>query len=319
MKLIIPVSYFFGEPRSELWSLNTDTGKKEKLHTLGDSDRAVSGKGITGLAKLDDDYLVACDFNRLIKIDRNTLKVVNSHEDEEFNDLHSLSVSHGRIYIANTGRDSIDVFNEQLEMLERIDSLVSDEWQKRSSGDYTVNGSYFDSTELGIPFYRRIGPDKWHLNHVFKTPKSLGGQTIATSFTARCLLDINTLQPVSSTFPTQPHDGFIYGDFLWITTVSGQIYKAPLSFPFEFKLVLDIFKVAPYQGWCRGLLIVEGVMFIGITSIFESSTRTNWLGCPIDETRSGIYQLKMDTMKIDTFHDFSSEDGSRIFTIIEDL
>jgi len=319
MKLIIPVSYFFGDVRSELWSLNTETGRKDKLLTLGDSGREVRGKGITGLAILDDEYLIACDFNRLIKIDRNTLNIVNTYEDKEFNDLHSLSVNNRRIYIANTGRDSIDVFTEQLEMLHRIDGLTNDEWQKRISGDYVVDGEYFDSTGLNISFHSRRGPDKWHFNHVFKAPESLGGQTIATSFTARCLLDVNTLSPVSSILPKQPHDGFLYDGFIWVTTVSGQIYRAPLHFPFEFEMVLDLFKLAPYQGWCRGLLIVDGVMFVGLTSIFELSMRTNWLDCPIEETRSGIYQLKMDSMDVECFHDFSSEDGSRIFTMIEDI
>jgi len=319
MKLIIPVSYFFGKTRSEFWSLNTETKKREKLLTLSDTDRAVRGKGVTGFAILDSEYFIACDFNRLIKIDRQTLKVVSTYEDSEFNDLHSLSVNNGKIYVANTGRDSIDIFSDQLKIINRIDSLTTNEWQKRFNGDYTVLGEYFDSTKLGLPFHRRRGPDKWHFNHVFKAPESLGGQTIATSFTARCLFDVNTMQSVSSELPRQPHDGFLYGGFIWVTTVSGQIYRALLNLPFEFELVLDLFKVAPYQGWCRGLNIMDGVMYIGITGIFELSTRTNWLDCPIEETRSGIYQIKMDSMDVGFFHDFSSEDGSRIFTMIEDI
>ncbi len=318
MNLIVPVSYFFGAPCSEIWQLDTSTGIRTLLHTLPNSGREVRGKGITGLTWVDEFHLVACDFNRLLKLDRKTLNIVTAYEDEELNDLHSLNVDQDFIHVANAGRDSIDVFNHQLQLLERIDCLNSDEWQKRRAGDYSASGSYFDSPGCGLPFHHRRVPDKWHFNHVFKTPDHLGGQVIATSFATRSLLDAHTLEPVSSTLPIQPHDGFVYEGFLWVTTVSGQIYRAPFKKPFEFEMVFDLFKAVSYQGWCRGLLFVEGSMFVGITSIYEVSTRTDWLSCPIEETRSGIYQLNMGTMKVEAFHDFSSTNGSRIFTMIAD-
>lgn len=315
---MVPVSYFFGVPRSEIWQIDTSAGSKALLFTLATTGSEVRGKGITGLTWLDDLHLVACDFNRLLKLDRKTFSIDKAYEDEELNDLHSLSIDENNIHLANAGRDSIDVFNHQLELLERIDCLSSDEWQKRKAGDYTISGSYFDSLGCGLPFHRRRVPDKWHFNHVIKTPKSLGDKVVATSFTARCLLDVQTLEPVSSSLPTQPHDGFLHGDFLWITTVSGQIHRAPLKIPFEFEMVCDLFNIAPYQGWCRGLLIAEGSMFVGITSIYEASRRTDWLNSAIEDTRSGIYQLSMSSMEVEAFYDFSSTDGSRIFTMIED-
>jgi len=318
MNLIVPVSYYFGTPRSEIWQLDTSTGNKKLLHSLPDSGREVRGKGITGLAWLDDLHLVACDFNRLFKLDKNTLSIVSKYEDDELNDLHSLNTDQEFIHVANAGRDSIDVFNHQLQLMERIDCLGSDEWRKRKAGDYSVSGSYFDSPGCGLPFHRRRVPDKWHFNHVFRAPGHLGGQVIATSFASRSLLDAHSLKPVSSTLPIQPHDGFVYEEAIWVTTVSGQIYRAPFKMPFDFEMVFDLFKIAPHQGWCRGFLIAEGSMFVGLTSIYEVSTRTDWLSCPIEETRSGIYQLNMGTMEVEAFHDFSSTNGSRIFTMIAD-
>lgn len=318
MNLIVPVSYFFGSPCSEIWQLDTSTGNKKLLLTLPVSEREVRGKGITGLTWLDDNSLVACDFNRLLKLDKKRLKVLTVYEDQELNDLHSLNTDQDFVYVANTGRDSIDVYNHKLELQERIDCLSRDEWQNRATGNYSTSGSYFDSSDCGIPFHRRRVPDKWHFNHVFKVPNHLGGQLIATSFATRSLLDVNSLQPVSSTFPAKPHDGVAYEGGLWVTTVSGQIYRAPFKIPFQFVLVFDLFEIATHQGWCRGLLIAEGSMFIGITSIYEATTRTDWLSCPIEDTRSGIYQLNIDTMEIEAFHDFSSTNGTRIFTMIKD-
>lgn len=318
MNLIVPVSYFFGAPRSDIWQLDTETGIKKLLQTLPASEREVRGKGITGLAWLDNRYLIACDFNRLLKLDRNSLEIVTDYEDQEFNDLHSLNVDKGHIYVANTGRDSIDIFNHQLQLQQRIDCLNTDEWQKRCSGDYVVSGNYFDSSDCTLAFNQRKVPDKWHLNHVFKAPECLGGQVVATSFSARRLLDVTSMQPVSSNFPSQPHDGFIYKEGLWVSTVCGKIYRAPLQIPFHFEMVCDLFQIAPHQGWCRGLLIADGLMFIGITSIYEATKRTNWLSGSLEETRSGIYQLSMETMEIEAFYDFSSTKGSRIFTMIPD-
>jgi len=318
MKLLVPISYFFNTPRSEIWSLDTASGNKKLLCTLDTSNRDVRGKGITGLAWLDEQRIVACDFNRMFKIDRESLSIVDTYEDDELNDLHSLSVDQDSIYLANSGRDSIDVFDHRFKLLERIDGLDNEEWKKRKVGDYEVDSSYFDSPDSGLPFHCRRVPDKWHLNHVFRVSGNLGGKIIATSFSTRSLLDAHTLEAVSSTLPIQPHDGIVDGDYLWVTTVSGQIYRSRLSIPFEFEMVIDLFKVAPYQGWCRGLLISGGFMFIGITSIYEKKKRTSWLNCEIGDTRSGIYQLSMETMDIVAFHDFSSTDGGRIFTMIVD-
>lgn len=318
MQLLVPVSYFFNTPRSEIWQLDVVSGSKLLVCTLGGSERDVRGKGITGLGWLDDQFLIACDFNRLLKIDRGSLSIVEAYEDDELNDLHSVSACENFIYLANSGRDSIDVFNHQFKLLDRIDGLTDEELNKRITGDYVVNGGYFDSSGSGLPFHCRKVPDKWHFNYVFRAPKQLNDKIIVTSFTSRNLLDAHTLDPVSLNLPVQPHDGVVSSGCVWITTVSGQVYRASLKIPLDFEMAVDLFKVAPYQGWCRGLLISEGFMYIGITAIYEKSSRTSWLNSAIEDTRSGIYQLKMDTMEIVAFHDFSSADGSRIFTMIAD-
>lgn len=318
MNLIVPVSYFFNAPRSEIWHLDTLTGRKEKVVTLEKTGREVRGKGITGLAWLDHSNLVACDFNRLFKLNSKSYKLEDSFEDCEFNDLHSLSVSNGYVYVANTGRDSIDVFNSNLELIERIDCLTDQELAKRKAGDYYVTGSYFDEPKASLPFHKRRVPDRWHFNHVFKSTSYFDDKVIATCFSERCLVDVHTLQQISSALPIQPHDGVLYKDYLWVTTVSGQIYRALKQIPFKFELVLDLFTKAAYQGWCRGLYIEDNVMYIGITAIYEVGHRTRWLDVAIDETRSGIYKVNLVTSEIEEFYDFSSVDGARIFTMIAD-
>ena len=316
MKLLVPVSYFFNSPRSEIWQLDTATRQKTLLTSLPSSNRDVPGKGVTGLCWLDDHNLVACDFNRVVTLDSKTWRINQVLENDEFNDLHHLSVSDGHIYLANTGRDCIDVLSSDLKLVKRIDGLSVKEWQDRKAGRYTVAGSYYDDPSSGLPFHRRRVPDKWHFNHVFKAPSSLGDQIVATSFGTKSLVNAQTLEQLSSTLSTQPHDGFVDGDHLWVTTVSGQIFRAPVKKPFVFEQIFDLFHYAPYQGWCRGLFIHDEFLFIGITSIYEKSNRTRWLTQPIEDTRSGIYQLHATSGEIVHFHDFTSSDGSRIFSML---
>ena len=318
MKLLVPVSYFFGSPRSEIWQLDTTNNGKKLLTTLLNTERDVRGKGITGLSWLDDVHLVACDFNRILKLDRQTWTTIQTVADDEFNDLHHLTTCQNQIYLANTGRDCIDVLDEKLCLIRRIDGLKKNEWQQRKNGEYKVDGPYFDAPGSDLSFHCRRGPDKWHFNHVFKAQGFLENRILATSFGVKAIIDAVSLEVVSSNLPRQPHDGFVHGEHLWVTTVSGQIYRAPLKLPLTFEQVFDLFASAPHQGWCRGLYLSGNKLFAGITAIYEKSKRTNWLKGGIENTRSGIYEVDLASRQIEAFHDFTTEDGSRIFSFVPD-
>ena len=127
-----------------------------------------------------------------------------------------------------------------------------------------------------------------------------------------------TQQQLSNELPEQPHDGFVDKKHTWITTVSGKIYRSTLSLPLCFELVFDLFKHAEFEGWCRGLLISGDALYVGITAIHKENTRTKWLTCSADETRTGIYHINLTTKAIQNFYDFSHPNGSRIFSFIGD-
>ena len=312
MKLLIPIS-FFNASHSEIWQLDCKTKQQKKLTSFIDKKRAVNGKGITGLAWLNSTELVGCDFNRLFIIDRKTLKILSIYTDNELNDLHHICVNENNIYVANTGRDSIERYNDQLSLVERIDNLSPIEWKNRIAGKYKITGDYYDK-DIKKPFYQRKIPDKYHFNHV----EILNKQLVITSFTKKQLVDGRTLENLGNTLPERLHDGFIYQNKIWITLVSGQVYFSSLKQPFQFKLFFDLFKKAPVYGWCRGLLINDGKLYIGITTIYDKK-RTPWLKGDVNKTKTGIYQIDLDTKQIETFYDFSHIDGSRIFTIITDV
>ena len=312
------MSYFFGTPRSEVWQLDTQSGQRQCLYTLASSTHDVPGKGVTGLTWLNNTQLLACDFNRLLLLNRADGKIIQEYIDDQFNDLHHVYVEGGLIYIANTGRDSIDVLDHQFQWVERHDGLSAAEWALRSHGNNVVRGTYYDPPDSGLPFYKRKVPDTWHFNHVVCDSHVPDGRIIATSFNRKQLIDAKTLEALSDALPDAPHDGLIENDAIWITTVTGKVYRSPLILPFIFECVLDLFALAPTKGWCRGLLISKNTLYIGITSIYEKSSRTAWLDCPLDETASGIYCVNLTTLTITDFHDFTTDQGSRIFCILGD-
>ncbi|MCK5855212.1 MAG: hypothetical protein KAG56_08315 [Sulfurovaceae bacterium] len=314
MKLLIPISYFFNTPKSEIWQLDCVTGKKHCLFTLNNhSQRSVKGKGLTGLTWLNRSQLVACDFNQIFIIQRNNGAILSLYIDNELNDLHSLNVDKDKVYLVNTGRDSIDLFDHQLTLIKRISLLTEQEWQGRKEESYTVTGDYFDKIGTVKSFFQRKVPDKWHLNHVF----SFEGRIIASSFQQRQLMDVKTLVSLSNQLPERIHDGLIYQNEVWITLVSGKIYHASLIFPLQFKLFFDLFQKTKIKGWCRGLLIVKDNLYIGITAIYDKS-RTPWLDYMAEETKSGIFQVNLKSKKITHFYDFTHPNGRRIFTFIKD-
>ena len=316
MKLLIPVSYFFNQPRSEIWQLDTETKTKTLEFKLPNNPLPVKGKGITCLSWLDSETLVGCDFNSVFLGDWTLKKVIKVSQAADFNDLHHLRVNFQSIVVANTGRDRLEILDNQLRHIDNIDLLSAEEVDTRLNGSYKLTGDYYDSDISDKPFSQRKVPDKYHVNHVMQDSKLLNNQVIATSFKRKVLLNAQTLEVVSNELPTAPHDGVIYNEFIWVTTVSGQVYRSRNSIPFEFVPFYNLFKHAKFKGWCRGLLIEGNDMFIAITAVYESSDRTNWLDCSIDNTKSGIYQIDLTTLEIKHFFDFSHEDGSRLFSII---
>ncbi|NNG43324.1 hypothetical protein HJP15_10430 [Pseudoalteromonas sp. NEC-BIFX-2020_002] len=318
MKLLIPISYFFGNPKSELWQLDTETKKRSLLATLPSSERDVAGKGLTSVTWISNDLLVGCDFNRVFIIDRKLCELKKINTDEQFNDLHHVSFDGHFIHIANTGRDCVDVLDNQLQSVSRIEFLPIEEISSRVKGEYKAQGDYYDCEAIKIDFHLRKVPDSLHINHVIRVGKELANKVIVTSFKKKCLVDAKTLEPLSNNLPEQPHDGFIDNKYIWITTVSGKVFRSKLSLPFNFELFFDLFRVVKFKGWCRGLLVANDTLFIGVTAIHKENNRTNWLNSPVKNTRTGVYQINLASLNIEHFYDFSHTNGSRIFSIISD-
>ena len=107
MKFVVPVSYFQGVPRSELWLIDNEKRSIERWRVLKDSTIAVRGKGVTGVCRHMSQGYLLCDFNRLLHLDVHG-HVLEDVRCEEFNDLHAISPCDGGVLLCNTGRDRIE-------------------------------------------------------------------------------------------------------------------------------------------------------------------------------------------------------------------
>ncbi|MBA5249940.1 MAG: hypothetical protein FE834_10515 [Gammaproteobacteria bacterium] len=320
MNILIPISHFSDEPRSEIWQINTVSKEKKLLTTLPKSTRPTLNSGITGMSWLNEKQLVACDFNRIFIINSIDWSIAKQNIllDNELNDLHSIYVSDNKIYITNTGRDTLDIYNSNLVLIERYSALSDQELTDRKNYNYALseNDSFYTPKGSPLPFYQRKVVDKYHFNHL-TIIKQLNGLLVATCFAKKCLLNGRTLEVISNTLPHEPHDGVIYKDYLWITTINGNLYKAKIELPFKFELVVELFKKAPCQGWCRGLMIDKDYAYIAITQINKQYSKTRWLTQSIDETCAGVYKFNLKTNAVEDFYDLSHQDKTKIFIIVK--
>lgn len=313
MSLVVPVSYFAGRPRSELWRLDASSGEHSLWKTLPDSPYAVRGKGVTGMTHLPDGGYALCDFNRvLLMTDQGEICASRSRRD--MNDLHSISVTPGGLLLSNTGRDSVDLLDSGLTLRQRWDGLSREAWRRRWKGANTPDEPYYDAPGTGLDFRQRRLKDRYHFNQALLLPD---GRVVANSLSERCFIDMERLRAVSEPLTTPSHDGVVCDGEIWITSISGTLYRATLDTELFFRPALDLFSLVPHHGWCRGLCFSAGWLFVAITVIQQASSRTAWLRQPVSETRSGVYQIDPERMSIERFFDLSHPDGARIFSLVE--
>lgn len=313
MKLVVPLSYFSGQPRSELWQLDPGTGECRLWRTLPASPYSVRGKGVTGIARLPEGGFALCDFNRVLLLDDEG-NVCASRSRRDMNDLHSVTLTSEGLLVTNTGRDTVDCLNAGLTLRRRWDALSREDWRRRWAGTDTPEEAYYDAPGATIPFRRRRLKDRFHFNHALALPDD---RIVASSLTEGCFIDMDRFRTVSQPLAATSHDGVIWENALWITTVSGTVYQAPLARELVFQPVVDLFRLVPHHGWCRGLCLAGGRLFVGITVVQQPSYRTAWLRQPVADTRTGVYQLDLNHMTVERFFDLSHPDGARIFNLVE--
>lgn len=105
-----------------------DLATKEIIKTFDYKHRVYeqSTKGFTGLFRGNDHDIWACTETEIVHIQLPEFKILNYCSPTFFNDVHYCYVDDkvNKVFVANTGLDSVEIFNKELEHVQSI-ALVS--------------------------------------------------------------------------------------------------------------------------------------------------------------------------------------------------
>ncbi|BBM87109.1 hypothetical protein [Candidatus Uabimicrobium amorphum] len=302
-------------------------------------DLLVSRKGFTGATWVGtpgQSDLLVCGFCAVFRFSPPHWDLSGVLHQPCMNDLHHITVNQGKIFVVNTGVESIDIFDLPGNFVgnhcfqpswlnkERLHGITParQDWPKLLKRGWTKQDTpivdapptkdYYQSDKEN--FCQKPVRDFVHINHVSILPT----QVLVTSLSACGIYNILDFSKMITT-PAPPHDGFIYNDKFWITCVDGRV----LAYRIENNAVTDdvmyftnIFEKTSYHGWCRGLMIQDNYLFVGITEI-RRKPQYDWQVSPWSKTKTGIICWDIVNDEFIGFADLSEERHSKIFSIIE--
>ena len=236
----------------------------------------VVNKGLAG-ACWHRDELLACMPNCVMafkRTGRGAWECSRVIHDARFNDLHHpCSLSCGGFAVANTGLETIDLFDDSGSRTGRVhighgteEALAAADLAERDGLDF-----------------RAVSTRNKHKHHVNHCWDCGDGRLVATLLKSRETVIVQQNPDVTrasclrrARFPAPPHEGFVLqqslmydGAVLWNTTIDGHVY----AHDFETGTILRSWALgddpADGTGWTRGLCVLEDGLLIGTTVIRE--------------------------------------------------
>jgi hypothetical protein len=172
-----------------------------------------------------------------------------------FNDLHHVCpTQRGNLLVAVTGLDMVVEISTEGKMACEWSVLGGDPWQ-RFSRDID---------------YRKVAstkPHQSHPNHVFE----LGGEVWVTRLEQRDAICLTSPGRRIDIAVQRPHDGFVFGDKIYFTTVDGHVVVASRK-TLHVEQTIDLNRISNQNGqvlgWCRGVLpLNERRLWVGFTRV----------------------------------------------------
>jgi hypothetical protein len=189
-----------------------------------------------------------------------------------FNDVHHVRPSRdGYLLVANSGLDMVLEITPTGEIRRSWNTLGEEPWSR-------VNNEVD---------YRRVAslkPHRSHPNHIFY----VGDEPWVTRFEQRDACSLTDPSRCIDIGIERVHDGHLFDDRLYFTTVNGCIVIANPE-TLQVEEVIDLNAIAPPDvvlGWCRGLLVDDGTVWVGFSRLRLTKIRQN-----ISWVRQGFRQL----------------------------
>ena len=204
-------------------------------------------------ATLRDDKLYACTSTEVMIYDLPSFHVAAYISLPIFNDVHHVyPTPQGTLLVMVTGLDIVAEVSLDGKFLRHWDVMGEDTWSIFSR----------DRDYRKVPTTK---PHRAHANHIFL----LGDEIFATRFHQRDAISLQDPARKIEIGIQRPHDGFLFNDSLYFTTVDGHIVIVnPRTLKVE--RIYDLQKMSGGEtlGWCRGLLpLDERFVWVGFTRV----------------------------------------------------
>jgi hypothetical protein len=326
MKVLVTLGFFDVSGEGRLVEVDLERGKQEtRLAYTPPEELRVPEKGFTGAAwrgAAGASTILVCSASAVHEVEPGSWRVAATWHQRCWNDLHHVAVDGDRVYVVNTGLESIDVLSTDGVFLgshalhpgwfsaarqaglspprESVPALLDARWPPRAVeatfADAPTADYYSPRDALAdLPFGRRKVRDYSHPNHVAVH----AGRLLVTRLLDRAVDDVTPFRRVIEGTPGLPHDGIVEGDRFWITCVNGLV----VAYAIEGGRVtgreverVDVFATG-HTGWCRGLAVTPGQLVVGLTAI-RRMPRHRWCDRPFEETETSVLSIERATGRL---------------------
>lgn len=243
----------------------------------------------------------------LLWLDPRTLAVVRRVSHPLFHGLHSAAVHpDGRIAVTCAGTESVLELSAEGELLRH----------------HFLRPGRFADAYPGVRDFRKVDhdgfkPHSHHPNHA----AWVGDELWVTRFETQDCVAIPTGRRIG--LPEAiPHDGRLRDGLLWFTQVPGRVVAVdPVDL--SRRVELDLAAHAPDRrrlGWCRGVEVAEGRLFVGFTMLRSTRhrevLRTLLLGEAGEKRPTRVVEVDPRTGEPRTEHVLGNEHGGTIYGIV---
>jgi hypothetical protein len=206
-------------------------------------------------AALQGNHLYACTSTEVLIYELPSFRLLRYISLPCFNDLHHVCpTQRGTVLVVVTGLDMVVEITTTGSVIREWSVLGDDPWARFSRHtDYRK-----------VPTTK---PHKSHPNHVFEIDQEVW----VTRLQQRDAICLTTPGPRIDIAVQRPHDGYIFGDRIYFTTVDGHIVIASRK-TLKVEQTIDLNQMSGQSGqalgWCRGVLpLDERRLWVGFTRV----------------------------------------------------
>jgi len=214
-------------------------------------------------AYLDGNTLYACTSTEVLIYELPDFRCVSSISLPCFNDVHHVCpTDQGTLAVAITGLDMVIEMTRAGEVVREWNVLGEDPWARFSR-------------EIDYRKVPTTKPHRSHPNHVFQ----LAGELWVTRLLQKDAICLTKPGGRIDIAVQRPHDGYLFADSVYFTTVDGRIVVADQK-TWKVTKTFDLNQMHPEPrqvlGWCRGLLPLDArFIWVGFTRVRPTKFKEN--------------------------------------------